>query len=363
MHSGFESLPPSHHPPNDVDEDAGVDDERVAAHPLLASLTDAERAEALPLVRVHEVPAGGVLTRQGRPGTGLHLVLEGAVRVAARSTGDGQVHELAILGPGSWVGEHSLRRDPTPPDEQPAANADVVALEPTTVGTVAPADGPTLLAIDAVHLQLSLVAGRRHATNRSLEVAPVEIGRVGDRPLVLRPLWPDDWRHLLAGTDRVSEESLRMRFFHPPALTERTFRRLAALDLTDQFAWAALLDGELVAIGRYGRLREDRSHVEVAVLVVDEHQREGIGPKLLAALAVAADLHGATTMYAEARTANVGVRRMLEGVGATFTSGGEEGTVEARWSVADANADPRHAELRAAVRPVAAAVLAEVTDG
>jgi len=66
-----------------------------------------------------DFPAGRAIARQGEIGTGLFIVVSGAVRVVR----DGR--ELARLGPGEFFGELSVL------DGAPR-NASVVADEPTT---------------------------------------------------------------------------------------------------------------------------------------------------------------------------------------------------------------------------------------
>jgi CRP-like cAMP-binding protein/RimJ/RimL family protein N-acetyltransferase len=334
-----------------------VHDGLLLAHPLVASLTSAELAQAIALLHIRSVQDGSVLVAQGAAPTGLHLLLAGAVHVAASSPGDvpGPPHELAVLGPGSWVGEQGLL-------DGGAATATCTTIGETVVATVAPADGPALLAVDAIRLQLDAVARRRSATNRATRSAPIVAGLVAGLPLRLRLLWPEDWRHLAATAPAVSDASMRRRFLQPPPFTERTFRRLAAVDLTSQLAWAAFVGSEPVGVARYGRLAEDRSAAEVALLVVDAWQAQGVGPRLLTALAVGADVHGIRQLVATARAENEPVRKLLERGGATIMTGGEGGTVTARWPVTAALQRADHAALRAAVRPVVAEVLAGVTD-
>ncbi len=76
---------------------------------------DAIAARALEV----EFPAGAIVARQGDIGTGLFILVTGAVQVVR----DGQV--LARLGPGDFFGEYSVL------DGRPRI-AQVAATEPTT---------------------------------------------------------------------------------------------------------------------------------------------------------------------------------------------------------------------------------------
>lgn len=326
----------------------------LATHRLLAPLTAEERAAVLPLCEEVLLPAGTQLVRQGAPAPGLHLLLEGHVEVVVWV--DGVPHDVALLGPGSWVWEVALLAG------QDHAGADVHAVADVRAAHV-PRDVATrLLDIGAVALQLDAVARRRRATNRALRVPPVEAGRVGGVPLGLRPLWPEDWRQLSAGTQRVSAASLRMRFFEVPPLTERTFRRLTATNHRDQFAWGAFLGDDIVGVGRHALQAEDRGVAEVALLVADDLHGRGVGSRLMAAVAVAADAHGADELFALARAENVAVQHLLTRFGARWHAGGEEGTVTARWPVATALAAVDDTVLLARAHAVAAAVLGDVLD-
>lgn len=79
-----------------------------------------------------DFPAGRAIARQGEIGTGLFIVVSGAVRVVS----DGR--ELARLGPGEFFGELSVL------DGAPR-NASVVADEPTTCLALATWDAERIM--------------------------------------------------------------------------------------------------------------------------------------------------------------------------------------------------------------------------
>lgn len=328
--------------------------QELAEHPLLASLRPDEQAAVAALCELRDVPADTTLVALGTPPNGLYLLLDGELDVTVQ-VGD-RWHDVAVLGPGSLVGELSLLEA----DGRSAAN--VRTLTDVRVALVAPEHADELLAIDAVALQLDATARRRRATNRALRVPPVEAGQVDGRALQLRPLWPEDWRQLAAGTGRVSEESLRMRFFQLPPMTERTFRRLTLTDHGSQFAWGAFIGDELIGIGRYALQAEDRKEAELAVLVADDMQRKGVASRLVVAIAAAADAHGATQLYALARAENDAVRALLERFGADWSLSEDGESIEARWPVEDVLGRNRDEILEEGAHAVAAAVLGDVLD-
>jgi len=102
--------------------------------PLLTPLPAAEREQLLARTRPRNFKRGEVVVREGDPSDSLHLVESGhlAVRV---DTPAGDTAMLNVLGPGAWFGELSLLGR-----EAPVRTATVVALEPATTRSLAPAD-------------------------------------------------------------------------------------------------------------------------------------------------------------------------------------------------------------------------------
>lgn len=329
-----------------------IDD--LASHPLLARLRPEEQDAVAALCREVHVRAGVLVLEQDAPATGLYLLLEGQVEVAVRVAD--RSHDVAVLGSGAVIGELSLV------EGQARSGADVRALSDVRAAVIDPEHAAEVLAIDAVALQLDALARRRRATNRALRVPPLEAGSVDGDTLELRPLWPEDWRQLADGTGRVSEESLHMRFFNVPPMTERTFRQFTLTDHGAKFAWGAFVGGVLIGIGRHALQAEDRRDAELAVLVADDYQGRGVASRLVAAVAAAADAHGADHLTALARAENEPVQRLLERFGAHWERGDEDGTVRARWPVSSALAAVDDAVLKAGAHAAAAAVLGDVLD-
>jgi CRP/FNR family cyclic AMP-dependent transcriptional regulator len=70
--------------------------------PLFSELNSRDLAELGALVDEVDVPAGKVLCQQGRPGEEFFVIVDGNVQVER----DGR--ELAVLGPGQFLGEVAL---------------------------------------------------------------------------------------------------------------------------------------------------------------------------------------------------------------------------------------------------------------
>jgi RimJ/RimL family protein N-acetyltransferase len=113
----------------------------------------------------------------------------------------------------------------------------------------------------------------------------------------VRPIRREDEPLLHETFDRMSERSVYFRFFSPlKRLPEAMARRLARVDYDERFALVAMThkpDGKehILGIARYDRA-PGTDTAEVAVAVVDDFQRQGIGSGLLQLLADVGRDHG-----------------------------------------------------------------------
>jgi RimJ/RimL family protein N-acetyltransferase len=113
----------------------------------------------------------------------------------------------------------------------------------------------------------------------------------------VRPIQADDEPQLHEAFARMSERSVYFRFFSPlKRLPEELAHRLARVDHQNRFALVATThrpDGQehILGVARYDRV-PGTDVAEVAVAVVDEVQRQGLGSALLELLAQAAREHG-----------------------------------------------------------------------
>jgi RimJ/RimL family protein N-acetyltransferase len=117
----------------------------------------------------------------------------------------------------------------------------------------------------------------------------------------VRPIRDDDEPLLHEAFARMSERSVYFRFFSPlKRLPEDLARRLARVDREQRFALVAITrhpDGRehILGVARYDRVPDTKA-AEVAVAVVDDVQRQGIGSGLLSLLTRAAREHGITEL-------------------------------------------------------------------
>ena len=134
--------------------------------------------------------------------------------------------------------------------------------------------------------------------------------------VILRPLRSDDKRALDLAFHRLSPESNRLRFMSwKKRLTEGDLRYLTETDGHDHVALAAVLCRDLEAIVGVGRFVRDPEHpdtAEVAVVVGDPWQGQGLGRHMGEALADVASWVGVRRFTATMLPENVAAHRLLE---------------------------------------------------
>jgi len=143
--------------------------------------------------------------------------------------------------------------------------------------------------------------------------------------ILIRPLVYGDRFELAAGFDELSLRSRQLRFFQPPeALGPDELEHLTNIDYEDHFALAAVLLGrpapEGIGVGRYLRDPTDPTIAEVAVTVMDDHQRRGIGTLLTRTLAEVAAQRGVRTFVSYVQWSNDSAVEGLAREGARVTA-------------------------------------------
>ena len=150
------------------------------------------------------------------------------------------------------------------------------------------------------------------------------------RVVLVAPLYPDDRLRYLQGFERVSAESLYMRFMTPiERLSESQLTYLLAVDHRDHEALLAVDEdtGDAVGVGRFVRLPGDPGTAEAAVIVVDDWQGYGLGKALSRLLAERARELGVTRFEAMLLVENEPMLALLESLGPVETLAREGATI------------------------------------
>lgn len=151
--------------------------------------------------------------------------------------------------------------------------------------------------------------------------------------VLLRPVRPEDAELLRTGLARLSPESRITRFFAPVKhLSDQQLAYLTVVDQDNHVAWGALDlssdEPEGLGIARFARLPQEPHVAEVAITVVDEAQRRGLGSRLLAVLHCLARRHGITTFRAVLMAQNHALIRRIRSLGGTAHYEGSEATLD-----------------------------------
>ncbi len=132
----------------------------------------------------------------------------------------------------------------------------------------------------------------------------------------VRPIRPGDAGALHAFFGRWSQDTVYQRFFRAKAdLTPEELEHFTNVDYDDRMAFVAVVDDEIIAVGRYDRTDDRPEEAEVAFVVEDAHQGRGIGSQLLQLLTEYARPRGVTAFRAYVLADNHGMLRMFRNSG------------------------------------------------
>lgn len=126
------------------------------------------------------------------------------------------------------------------------------------------------------------------------------------REMVIRRIAPDDAERLIAFHRTLSARTRRFRFFSAMKELDPGFAtRLANVDFSSRAAFLAIFadTGEMGAVGRYER--DGPASAEVAFVVHDSLQGQGLGTELLQHLAVLARAQAIETFTAMVLSDNI----------------------------------------------------------
>lgn len=139
-----------------------------------------------------------------------------------------------------------------------------------------------------------------------------------DRPITIRALRPDDRTEMLAAIGRTSMQSLQRRFFAPKkGFSEREMTFFLDIDFESHVAIVAEIaeDGRAVIAGGGRYIVVQPGQAEIAFVVVDAYQGQGIGTILMRHLAVLARDAGLRELVAEVLPENTAMLKLFKRFG------------------------------------------------
>jgi acetyl coenzyme A synthetase (ADP forming)-like protein len=161
---------------------------------------------------------------------------------------------------------------------------------------------------------------------------------------------------LLAFLGGLSDQSLYLRYHGAPAIGPQLVEPVLDPDWEERGALTGWLDGRVVALANWVRLRDPRA-AEVAFSVDDRFQRRGIGTRLLEQLAARAAEAGIEEFVAEVMHENLAMLGVFRDAGFDVTRASEGGEVEVRFPIAPTTvyreqvAARDHVAVRASLEP------------
>jgi len=158
--------------------------------------------------------------------------------------------------------------------------------------------------------------------SKAANYAVVEVLRDG-RTVKIRALRPEDRDELLAAVERTSTQSLFRRFFGAKrGFTEQEIAFFLDIDFVDHVALVAVVDeGDRLTIvggGRYVVMQSETA--EVAFVVIDTYQGQGLGAALMKHLAGIARSGGIKKFIAEVLPENIAMLKVFEKSGFDVTT-------------------------------------------
>jgi GNAT superfamily N-acetyltransferase len=161
---------------------------------------------------------------------------------------------------------------------------------------------------DSDHDVRTASGASRGVTDLDVNVYPEDLERdvttTTGLSLHLRPIRPSDAESLVAFHQGLSPAAVYRRYFSwHPELSAKEVSRYTNLDYVERLALVVTDGDALVAVGRYDHIPDTRD-AEVAFLVADKYQHQGIGLLLLHNLAGAARARGITSFSAETQADN-----------------------------------------------------------
>jgi len=150
------------------------------------------------------------------------------------------------------------------------------------------------------------------------------------RRMEIRALRTEDQEDLIAAFKSTSDQSLYKRFFGPKrSFTEKELSFFVKIDFVNHVALVATLDQEgrqtIVGGGRY--IVSKAGQAELAFLVIDQYQGQGIGAALMRHLALIAREAGLYELVADVLPSNLAMLKLFASCGLHLAATREDQTV------------------------------------
>lgn len=182
--------------------------------------------------------------------------------------------------------------------------------------------------------------------------------------LDLRVIRPLDKTALAEAFRCLSVQSRRQRFLSSKTdLSEDELRSLTECDSENDYAIVAIPVGgnrgrnEIVGVARFARLHNESSVAEVAVAVIDEWQRRGLGRRLLKRIVTAAAERGITQVDGMALADNHQINALLRPYAESVRKTHEDGLTRFSFSTLTLEGPGGLQDLYAFLRLVAQGVI------
>jgi len=136
----------------------------------------------------------------------------------------------------------------------------------------------------------------------------------GGGDVEIRALRPDDKDDMLAAVGRTGTQSLQRRFFVVKrGFSENEIAFFMNIDFANHVALVALADegGRKVIIGGGRYIITEPGQAEIAFVVIDDYQGQGIGTLLMRHLAVIARKAGLKVLIADVLPENAAMRKVF----------------------------------------------------
>lgn len=154
-----------------------------------------------------------------------------------------------------------------------------------------------------------------HAPPVDLESYETQAALKDGQTVRIRPIRADDLDAMMQMWERLSPQTIRLRFFALRKMTAEQMRHLVEVDYDRRFALVAEQHGQIIGVGRFDRLPDEPHTAEFAVTVQDDQQGRGVGTALLRALMAPARDLGITHFHGDILTENRSMLRVMRDSG------------------------------------------------